>query len=511
VEPWTVVLASVLAAGLLATIGSLTDLCLGDENPHVRCVREYIRCKERVPYDPLFEQERLKPVAFMGTPLWHAGLAILWGLSGSEYQPVAQAYQAGFYLLLVLSVYFGVRHHFGQSAAGWAWLLVASMPMVGVYSVLLYQDVPGVAVAALAFWLLWRRKFLWAGVAFGAAYLTKMNMLSFAPWAVVFAAWWANGSWKRRLGSAALVAAPVLVALLYDFAWRFQVYDASKGILGLMGRRLVDVPSAVQEIMSKAASDQRAWRPFAAENPTSIVSHFGIPALVGVVLALARFRDRRAWWLWGCLAIALLGFFVVFVPTGCTQVRYLFPVALVVALLAGFGLGSFRLPRWLAWLAVAACLIQSAAALAYVSSARHISDCDAEAYAWIRANTPPDARLMCPEEAVTNQTGRPFLWYLLNPAYLMTEATDAERHTMFSYFGVTHVAIPLRRVYDRRKEGAHAGGYEKHFVEQASTLPYLERVFANEGFIIYKYRPQDGDAPQATIPRPAPTPAAGVP
>jgi len=118
---------------------------------------------------------------------------------------------------------------------------------------------------------------------------------------------------------------------------------------------------------------------------------------------------------------------------------------------------------------------------------------------------------MCPEEAVTNQTGRPFLWYLLNPAYLMTEATDAERHTVLSYFGVTHVAIPLRRVYDRRKEGAHAGGYEKHFVEQASTLPYLERVFANEGFIIYKYRPQDGDAPQATIPRPAPTPAAGVP
>jgi len=445
----------------------------------------------------------------MGTPLWHTGLSVLWWLCGSEWQPLAQAYQAGFYLLLVLSVYFGVRHYFGPSGASWAWLTAASMPMVGVYSVVLYQDLPGVAMSALAFWLLWRRNFLWAGVAFAAAYLTKMNMLSFAPWAVVFAAWWARGSWKRRFTMATLVATPVLAALLYDFAWRFEVYDASEGIWSLMGTRCVEMPPAIQKIARAAAPDARLWSPFGAENPTSIISHFGIPALVGLVLTLGRFRDRRGWWLWGCLALAVSGFLVVFAPTGCTQVRYLFPVALVAAPLAGWGLSSLRFPRWLLWLVVAACVIQSAGALAYVYSARRISDDDNEGYAWIRRNTPADARIMYPEETVTNQTGRPYVWHLLNPAYLMTEATDAERQTMFSYFGVTHVAIPLRRVYDRRKEGAHAGGYEKHFVEQASTLPYLERVFANEGFVIYTYTPQGGDAPQATIP--APTPADGAP
>jgi len=177
-KPLTVILASLLAAAVIATVGSLSEVSLGDENAHVRQARSYMRSGTRVPYDPvcLSVDDRIR-YGFASHPLWHAGLALLWKAAGTDSDWLAQTYQAGLYLLLVLSVYFGARQIWSEEAASWAWLLVATMPMVCAYSMLLYLDVPGIAVSALGLLLLWKKKFLWCGVALGAAYLTKATRL----------------------------------------------------------------------------------------------------------------------------------------------------------------------------------------------------------------------------------------------------------------------------------------------------------------------------------------------
>ncbi|MGB2938009.1 MAG: hypothetical protein WBD05_07430 [Phycisphaerae bacterium] len=490
-KPRTIVLASLLAAGVIATVGSLGDVCLGDECPHIRQVRAYAKTGTRVPADPLFSKHRVNIMPFNGTPLWHAGLAVLWRLTGTQAQVLSQFYHMGFYLLLLLSVYYGTRLIWGTAAASWAWLLTATMPMVCAYSIMLYQDVPGIAVSALAMLLLWRKNFFWSGVCLAAAYLTKMNMLTFAPWAVLFAAWWAGGTWKRRLVCAALVAVPVALAFGYDTAWRFATYGDMTGYMVNP-----DVPKpvlsagAAKALQSKPANYVN-WKPFPVHDPVTLVSHLGVGVLVGVCAAMARAWDSVSKWLWVCFAIAVAGFLAVFVRLGGTQIRYLFPAVLVLLLLCGKGLAGWRLPMWLKAAIVAGCVLQAAGATVYVYQKRQISEWDAQAYAWVAENTDPDTRIMFPERVITNEVGRKDIWGQLNPAYFMAEANDAVREEILRAFGVTHIAVPLRRIYDRREEGDHAGGYARDFVQSLDTKSYLMRAFSNEGFLVFAVVPPE--------------------
>ena len=497
-RPRTVIVASLLAAAVIATAGSLSDISLGDETSHIRHTRAYAESGSRVPYDPLFSSiDNRDPRPFGATPLWHAGLAILWRLIGSPSQMVAQIYQAGFYLLLLLSVYFGVRQIWSNSAASWAWLLIATMPMVCAHSMLLYQDVPGIAVSALGLFLLFRRNFLWAGVCLAVAYLIKINMLSYAPWAVVFAAWWARGTWKRRLRAAVFVAVPVMLALAYDISWRMAIWGR---LIGAGADDLSGLSVNAMEAFCEKPANFVIWNPDTIYAPRSLLSHLGIPVILGVGAAVVRAWDHISKWMWGCVGLAAAGFVVVFVLPGWPQVRYAFPVFLVLVMLGGKGLSHSRLSRWLYVMLIAACVAQAGATCVYVFHQRRISEWDKAAYAWIRENTPEDARIMCPEQVLSSETGRPFFWGGANPSFFMTEATDKQRQELLTYYRVSHIVVPLRRVYDREAEGDHAGGYARDFVEKAHTLPYLQKVYENPGCVIFRFNPRTGSAADGPVP-----------
>jgi len=483
-RPRTIVLASLVASVALAAVGSIGEVCLGDECAHVRHVRTYMQTGRRVPYDPRFADYHPRAVPFSGTPLWHAGLAVLWKLAGETPQVLAQAYHAGFYLLLLLSVYFGARRAWGAPEAGWAWLLAATLPVVCAYSVLLYQDVPGVALTALGLLLLWRGNYLTCGAALAGAYLTKMNALSWAPWAVGFAAWAAGRPWRRRVWAAAQVALPVAAAFGYDMAWRAGVYE---NLMGYASPPDSGVTVGGVRVLEAHPSGYVRWKPYPVQDLTSIVSHLGPFLLAGAVLALFRCRGRMSAWLWGALALALAGFAAIFVPRASTQVRYLLPAALALVYLAGRALGPLRLPGWAKAAVVAGCVVQAAAATGFVAAKRRIAPEEEAGYAWIRRHTPADARVLFPEQLLTNRTGRVYIWGAANPSYLLTEATDRQRRVAMRALGITHVAVPLRRVYDREAEGTHAGGYPRDFVEALPDLPDFERVYANPRFRVYRF------------------------
>jgi len=487
-KPLTIILASILAAAVIATVGSLSDICLGDENYHVRQARAYAESGCRVPYDPLFlfiDDRVLWP--FNAAPLWHGGLAILWRLTGSPSQMVAQIYQAGFYLLLLLSVYFGVRQIWNDSAASWAWLLIATMPMVCAYSILLYQDVPGIAVSALGLFLLFRRNFLWAGICLAAAYLVKMNMLSYAPWAVVFAAWWAGGTWKRRLAAAVLVGVPVALCFGGDFAWRQHAYGA---VVAQVFGNVSDLPAGAMAAI-QAKPNSIIWLPDSIFDLRALVRYTGVPVLLAMCAAVVCAWDSISKWVWACAALALAGFIYFMVIPGWPQVRYALPAFLALVFLCGNGMARWRLPHALKVSLIVVCLAQAVTACAYTYHQRHISKWDRAAYTWMRENTPENKRIMYPEVVLINQTGRQVIWPQINPAFFMTEATDEQRQELLTWFRVSHIAIPLRRIYDREMEGDHAGGYARDFVEKAQSLPYLKKVYENPGFIIFAFNCQE--------------------
>jgi hypothetical protein len=497
-RPRTVIVASILAAAVIATAGSLSVISLGDETSHIRQTRAYAESGSRVPYDPLFSSiDNKDPRPFGAAPLWHAGLAILWRLIGSPSQMVAQIYQAGFYLLLLLSVYFGVRQIWNDSAASWAWLLIATMPMACAYSMLLYQDVPGIAVSALGLFLLFRRNFLWAGICLAGAYLVKMNMLSYAPWAVVFAAWWARGTWKRRLTAAVLVAVPLASALGYDIIWRMAIYGS---IMGMCVGDLSGLSANAMEALGARPANFAAWNPDTIYTPRSLLSHLGIPVVLGVGAAVVRAWDCVSKWMWVGVGLAAAGFVVVFVLPGGPQVRYAFPVFLALVMLGGKGLSHSRLSRWLYVMIIAGCVAQAGAAFVYVFHQRQICEWEKAAYAWVRENTPENARIMCPEQVLASETGRPFFWSGANPSFFMTEMADKQRQELLTYYRVSHIVVPLRRVYEREAEGDHSGGYARDFVEKAHTLPYLKKAYENPGYVIFGFNPRTGSAADGPVP-----------
>ncbi len=488
-KPRTVVIASILAAGLIAAVGAVSDICLGDENPHVRHVQAYVAYGKRIPYDPASALDSRAPLALSGTPLWHAGLAVLWKLTGTESQVLAQSYHAGFYLLGVLSVYFAARRVWDTAAASWAWLLIATMPMVCAYSILLFQDVPGVAVSALALLLLWRKNFLACGIALAAGYFTKMNMLAFAPWAVVFAAWTAGGSWKQRIASALLVAAPVAAVFTYDMMWRMNTYGNMTGWGLFFPKNIPSLSDSAKTALVAKPKHYVLWQPFTIDQPKAYVTHIGIPVLCAMFVGMVRSWDTVSKWLWACLALAVAGFIWIFALPGWGQVRYLMPAMLIVVLLCGRGLQAWRPSAWMKSVVIGVCVLQAAVTCTYIYYRRQIPVEDKQGFEWIRQNTNTKSRIMFPEQLLINQTGRPYIWWQLNPAYFMTEASDRQRQELLGYFHVSHIAIPLRRVYDRKKEGDHWGGYPQDFVEKAHSLPYLEKVYENQGFLIFKFIP----------------------
>ncbi len=490
----TVVIFSVLAAIALATIGSLTDICLGDENPHVRHVRQYSRTMQRDAYDGSFSMDNRVRLPLYWTPLWHFGLAWLWKLFGTQSQVLAQAYQAAFYLLLLLCTYFAVRRIWDVSAASWAWLLVATMPMVCVYSVLLFQDVPGVAVSALAIFLLWRRNFFACGLAMAAAYFVKLNMLTFAPWAVAAAAWLSHGNLKRRVLAAAMVALPVGAIFAYDTAWRLTVYEGRLVGPNTDIRRYAasspDFSSDQREAIAKAYRTKPAryfyWQPYNLYEFSSIVSNVGVAVLVGLAAALVLSWDRESLWLWACAALAVAGFIMFFGRYGSPQVRYLLPALLPVMFLGARALSRWRMRAWLKAAIIAACVAQAAAACGFIAFKRNICDDDRRAYAWLRKNVQPGNRIFSPEQIITNQTGREYVWSPLTPSYFMTMEDDASRLLRLGAFRVSHVAVPLRRTYDRAVEGDHAGGFARDFLEHMYRSKIFEKVYSNEGFVVFR-------------------------
>jgi 4-amino-4-deoxy-L-arabinose transferase-like glycosyltransferase len=482
-----VILLSIVAAAIVAVAGLLGEICLGDENVHVRQARTFTESWERLAFDPATVKPDLRArLQFDGTPLWHLGLGALWRVTGPS-DAVAQAYHAGFYVLLLLAVYGGVRAAFGVSAACWAWLLTATMPMVCVYSVLLYQDVPGVALTALALWLLWRRQFLASGACLAAAYLTKMNMLSVAPWAAMFALWWCPGRWYRRVGAALTVGLPALAVFAWDVAWRYQHYE--RGLMGsLIFQNIRMLSYEAQEALRAIPEGYTVWKPFPFWSPRSLVTHVGLLGLAATVVALIRSWDKISQWLWASVALSAAGFYFVFVRLESPQLRYLFPAILVLVVLGGVGLSRLRWPRWALTAAIVLSVLQAGGSLAYVTWQRQVPAEELEAFAWLKEHADPTTRILYPEELLTNYTGLATVWGAANPAYFMTEMSDQTRQEILNVLDVSYLVVPLDRVYDSHVEGVHGGGYAQEFVEAMKHMDYLEVAFENSAVVIFRYK-----------------------
>jgi hypothetical protein len=467
-------------------------------------------------------------------PLWPFVCSLVWHVTGVHAWS-AQAFQAGFYALLLAMIYRLGRDLLGPRGALVALLAAVSVPMFGAFSILLYTDVPVAVLLMLAFVLLRKEQFLAAGVMMGLAYLTKRNAAFLVPACLAWMLWTPGTFWQRvrRLAVFGLAAG---IVVFPDFLWRREhipsVYEPVQMLYVIQRfftRFSQQVPaeafvagvggSGAPEAGSAAGWCDRLGALFALRPGLSRINHVGSWVQYGgavILVLLGLYVVRRAWrrgdgWLWICvgsyMAVLLLQF------TWDTDVRYTMPAVALAAVLVARGLERWWRKGWVLGLVGLAAFGHLGMTAWYVGAQRTLTPGQRAVFEYLRTRTPQDARILYPGEVMILQARRQAVWsQLKNPEegnlYItgFLCETDPERiRRLLRANAVTHICVEEWRVY--ADFGEVVGfGYPRSFVERLRTLPFLERVEGDwPGMELWKVI-RKGDGGEAPPERPSTSP-----
>lgn len=220
-----IVLATV-AIGFLSILlaGVYSDPYLADEVYHYRLAK-YIYEQKAIPaYDPLAHTNPLTGKNYYANePLWHTTLALFWTLTGQS-QASGQFFQALVYLGLVFVTFLLGKELYGLESGYYAALLVASAPVVILYSILFHVDVPLMLLCALCYLMVLRKRWLWVGVILGLAFVTKRNSYLIAPAVAFCVLYYSEGQLKEKLKNLLIVLVAVAVVVAPDLYRRHTAF-----------------------------------------------------------------------------------------------------------------------------------------------------------------------------------------------------------------------------------------------------------------------------------------------
>jgi hypothetical protein len=289
-----------------------------------------------------------------------------------------------------------------------------------------------------------------------------------------------------------------------------------------------------QNLMAALPPTKKSAIPMDLFDPLMVVATFGVPGLLAFVAALA-------WSVWALAASvarvlrhvrkagarsALAGLtdlvpadvLVAALPlvfyTGAFaalmrvayDARYFHPATLLGVILGGGLLaraGLFSRPGRLRWpgralgaVLVLAMIGQAASVPAYVRPLRILPHSVVAGFEWIKARTPPHARIMYPEFNLTAATGRPIMWAAVYPRFLLNRP-EGDQACILYYMRVDYIAIHPARFIKEAEPDTEPRGYPIPWVRSLRERPYLTQVYpaeprrAEEGgqFVIYRVDP----------------------
>lgn len=142
-------------------------------------------------------------------------------------------------LAILVMIFRFVRERLGSEAGVRAALLFAVFPVTVVWTADIHQDVPLTFFLLPFFWLLWRRRLVWAGVAWGLAFATKNQaVFALAPimaegiWLAIGKNHWserADAVWQgaRSLAVVVVVGTAVSAPFAHPIANWLEVFSTS--------------------------------------------------------------------------------------------------------------------------------------------------------------------------------------------------------------------------------------------------------------------------------------------
>ena len=476
-------------------VGLSSKLYLGDEVTHYRFAKGIFTQGERITFDPLFGKNYANQVDYLIPPLWHILLAFLWKIAGRISFPLAQVYHTIYYALLLFSTYRLGKEIYGEEEGKYSMILVGTLPMIVSFGILFYVDVPLAALTTLTFFLILKRKYLFAGIGFGLMLFTKWSGVAFG---IPFVLTILFLNYKDKFLMKILIfSLASLIIILPDIYWREK--HASKE-----DRWIGDTQTILKNFVFGVSNNINKWitpkRPSPKESVEKIsyahnstflsikdhVKYFGVPLLSLLIIYLFKRKYlRKDGLLWMPIFFYFL-FFILFFNIDA-DIRYLLPISPFLCVIASKGIVSWEKKR-LKILFLVICLIQFLSVLGYVYSQRHITPAIQDGINYIKSNTPEDAIIMYPEYNLTEYTNRRIVWTsnFLNLGNVFWGDDELTKNLLIKN-KIHYILIKKTNIYDD-KERHHLRGYPISFTQRLYTSGFFELKFDDKEISLWELK-----------------------
>ena len=523
---------------LIYFMGVESNVYLGDEAYHYRLTQIIYQTGHRPVYDNLMHWTPFSRMPILTDILWHYGLALIWFCVGGVNQAAAQAYNAGFAVLLILGTYLLGKKLYDSKTGILASMFVIGVPMLSALSITLHQDVAVASMAVFVLYFALKRQYVLAGIFLGLSLLMKRSTYYVVPALFLLIMLPKPHSFllllkhpisvlgKRFRKSVKPVVIVIVMALFIQSPdWYFRIknfgaasilpilpipqlqVDALSSQHNLRDKNLAGKPP---ELSTTSLKDRTHNLPKTEvprnlpktqvydisspmSNPLAPLEFFGISLIAAVLLYPFVKKSRKDY---PILLICISGIIVYIIVGSKTwwMLRY------VMILVPYFGILAARSVRCLPYRAgflskilLVGCILQFIVASVYVWKKRQIPAGLTSAYQYIRANLPKEAVIMTPRTyQATLYTNRRAQWgtaySYADLAFLFWRSDEEGMLKIVRKYGTTHFLISQDRVYDdTNRKNTH--GYPLSFVIKIRRWSSIRNIYEKSGVSIWEIIP----------------------
>lgn len=451
--------------------------------------------------------------------LWHYIGGILYRLWPST--AITQIYQSLFLLqlLVVLLLLCKTVIQLDRASTNLVLLSVASLPMVLIFSVAYYLDIPATAQVVTACFFLFQKKWVKGALFMALALALKENMMLFLPSYMILLVYHLKSRGKYRV----VLAVTVSLAIILMGCWivAFAIRSCAHGsyypadmLMVLKNRAYLKLsalyPVSAGQVESMARADSHVKLVTSLYAPSVIANHPGdlrIPAnwltyagglfwllVVGGLAGLAiSFQQRKvssqtgiflnSLWFAGASYMLLVAAF------GVPEARFFIPGVVCCCIpLSAYVMRFKRIKLVLVLFATVAAL-QSGAVLAKTFSLRHVSSGVKEAIEMLEREPPVPNKIFMYPEGNYRLFPCAHTWYLGYELKSFWKADNDERLGILERNGVGAIVVKKHLVGQIDEEMNNLGVYPDFFIQEIDSDGRFEKVLDNDAVSIYRLHP----------------------
>ena len=488
----------ILFAWFFVLLAGLTsELYLGDESYHYRFAKDFYNLGKRPVFDSVYGTGEPPGYFYSSEPLWPFILSKIWKTVGKISFPIAQAYHSMYFLFLLVFTYLAAKTLYSEKEAFYSLILLAACPVVLAFGIIFYLDIPVTMFCVLAFLLILKGRYFWAGISLGLTYLTKRNGLFILPGIFLIILLLPKSRLIEKMKNLSILSFAMAILIIPDLAWRefsYRNYNLEHTATSEQTLEVFAASGITDRIISPPTQLANTWKGSLTHrsldtpqflSPLDLLKYLGLSLLLLIGLYFIQRKYRKTdLFLW----LPLGSFFLLFIYFlgPFADVRYILPTIPFLVILSSKTFFSFRRDS-LRILLLGVCIAQLFSTLAYVNIKRHIPADTKAAFDFIKKDTPRDANVFYPGQILLEATDRKVIWsrFGLQINKLFWPGDADEFKNAIRTMKLDYIVIDQKRIYDDTNIH-HLGGYPKSFVEKLPTRKFLKLVFENSSIKIFK-------------------------